>query len=226
MTRKKQTTGDCVYCGRKMTRAGISRHLQSCNKRQQVIAEANAGMGQEDIFYHLLVHDLWEGDYWLHLEMSGSTPLAKLDIYLRAIWLECCGHLSKFYLERWRDEIPMTTAASQIFEPGIELIHIYDFGTSSETKIKVVSARQGKATTPHPIALLARNDPPEIICAECEQPAAWLCLECMYDYNEEGTLCDEHAETHPHDNYGELVPLANSPRVGMCGYIGPAEPPY
>jgi hypothetical protein len=41
-----------------------------------------------------------------------------------------------------------------------------------------------------------------------------------------GTLCDEHARNHPHDNYGEPTPLVNSPRVGLCGYDGPAEPPY
>jgi hypothetical protein len=39
-------------------------------------------------------------------------------------------------------------------------------------------------------------------------------------------LCDEHAEDHPHDNYGEPIPLCNSPRMGQCGYDGPAEPPY
>ena len=30
------------------------------------------------------------------LEMRGSATLAKLDDYLRAIWLECCGYLSGF----------------------------------------------------------------------------------------------------------------------------------
>ena len=27
---------------------------------------------------------------------------------------------------------------------------------------------------------------------------------------------------HPHDQYGEPIPLVNSPRLGMCGYDGPA----
>ncbi len=61
---------------------------------------------------------------------------------------------------------------------------------------------------------------------ECDQPAAWLCMECIYEFNETGALCDEHAREHPHTNYGEPVPLVNSPRVGMCGYDGPAKPPY
>jgi hypothetical protein len=26
--------------------------------------------------------------------------------------------------------------------------------------------------------------------------------------------------------YGELMPVVNSPRTGVCGYTGPAEPPW
>jgi hypothetical protein len=112
------------------------------------------------------------------------------------------------------------------FRSGVELTHIYDFGTSSETLTKVVGTRRGKPVTPHPIALMARNNPPEIPCVECDQPASWLCLECLYDLDEPGTLCDQHAQDHPHEDYGEPMALVNSPRVGLCGYTGPAEPPY
>ena len=120
----------------------------------------------------------------------------------------------------------METRAEQVFGPGIELTHIYDFGTSSKTLIKVVGAREGKPLTSFPIFLMARNNKPEIYCVECKQPASWLCFECLNDLNKQGTLCDQHVEVHPHENYGDPVPLVNSPRVGMCGYDGPAEPPY
>ena len=227
MARRKQTRGSCAYCGRKMTRGGMSRHIQTCAKRQEVIALANRKRGKNEVLHHLQVQDAWYGDFWLHLEMPGSAALEDLDDYLRAIWLECCGHLSQFSFGGWRgDEIPMHTKVSRIFEPGAELTHIYDFGTSSETLVKVVGTREGKATTPHPVALMARNDQPEVPCVECERPASWLCMECLYEHDEPGTLCDEHVKTHPHDDYGEPVPLVNSPRVGMCGYDGPAEPPY
>jgi hypothetical protein len=159
--------------------------------------------------------------------MRGSATLTDLDRYLRAIWLECCGHLSQFSIGGWRgEEIPKRTRTERVFQPGTELTHIYDFGTSSKTLVKVVGRRSGKPLTSHPIALMARNDPPEIPCMECDRPASWLCLECIYELDEPGTLCDEHAEKHPCDEYDGLVPLVNSPRVGMCGYTGPAEPPY
>ncbi len=227
MARRKQTRGSCTYCGRKMTRGGMSRHLQTCAKWQEVVASVSQKRGKKESLYHLQVQDAWGGDFWLHLEMPGSATLEDLDTYLRAIWLECCGHMSQFSFDGWRsDEISMHRRVSGIFEPGIELTHIYDFGTSSETLVKVVAVREGKAILPRPVVLMARNDQPEAYCIECEQPASRLCMECLYEYDTPGMLCDEHAKTHPHDDYGEPVPLVNSPRLGMCGYDGPAEPPY
>ena len=227
MARRKHSRGKCAFCGREMTRGGLSRHLQACRQREEAIREANLGPGSEQILCHLQVQDAWAGDYWLHLEMKGSATLADLDDYLRAIWLECCGHLSRFSVGGWGgDEISKRRRAEQVFRPGLELTHIYDYGTSSETLIKMVDARTGRPLTPHPIVLMARNDQPEAECVECGKPATSLCLECVYEMDEPGTLCDEHAREHPHDDYGEPMPFVNSPRVGMCGYSGPAEPPY
>ena len=64
---------------------------------------------------------------------------------------------------------------------------------------------------------LARNDPPPIVCEVCGKPAVQVCSQCIY--SGEGWVCDEHAADHP---YGEemMLPVVNSPRVGMCGYTG------
>ncbi len=191
------------------------------------ILTANQKPGKEQKLYHLQVQDAWEGIFWLHLEMNGSATLGDLDNYLRAIWLECCGHLSQFSIGGWAgEEIPMDTRAERVFEEGMVLTHIYDFGTSSETLVRVVAVREGRSLTHHPIVLIARNNQPEVPCVECGQPASWLCMECLYELDEPGTLCDKHAQNHPHEDYGDPIPLVNSPRVGMCGYDGPAEPPY
>lgn len=205
----------------------MSKHLPSCSQHQKAIETADAAKTKEQVLYHLQIQDAWQGVYWLHLEMDASASLQELDDYLRAIWLECCGHLSQFSIGGWRgEEIPMTHRVEKIFSVGLELTHIYDFGSSSETIVKVVSLRKGRPLSKHPIFLMARNAPPEILCAECDQPAAYLCMECMYELDEPGTLCEKHAKGHPHDDYGEPLPIVNSPRVGMCGYSGPAEAPY
>jgi len=227
MAQRKQSRGKCVFCGKAMAKGGLSRHLSSCSARQEAISQANQASGKVQSVYHLQIQDSWQRDFWLHLEMNGSATLHDLDQYLRAIWLECCGHLSQFSVGGWSGhEIPMNKRVEQVFNPGVELTHIYDFGTSSETLVNAVGLRQGQPLTKHPIFLMARNEPPEAECMECDQPAAWLCMECLYELDEPGLLCDQHAKDHPHEDYGEPVPLVNSPRMGMCGYSGPADPPY
>ncbi len=227
MARKKQTRGKCSFCGREMTGGGLTRHLPTCRDRREAMEEADQGEGEEQTLYHLQVRDAWDGDFWLHLEMNGTATLDDLDYYLRSIWLECCGHLSQFSFGGWSgDEIPKDRTIERVLRVGDELTHIYDFGTSSETLIQAVGVRTGKPLTEHPIKLMARNNAPDLSCSKCDQPASWWCPECVYEYEESGLLCDKHAEEHPHDDYGGLMPLVNSPRAGMCGYVGPADPPY
>lgn len=225
MTRQV-SKGRCSYCGRDFANSGMSRHLQSCSARQQALAATQASAGVTETLYHLMLRDAASPLFWLHLEMRGTAKLEELDAYLRAIWLECCGHLSNFAFKGSYDELPMGRRVDKLFEPGLELLHTYDYGTSSETLVKVVSARRGKPTTGYPIALMARNLMPEEVCIKCGAPAAFLCQECMYEDNTSGLLCAEHAKNHPHEDYGEPIALVNSPRLGMCGYTGPADPPY
>lgn len=204
----------------------MSRHLAACEARMEAIQAADEAASETQPIYHLLVHDAWGSDYWLHVEMPGSAVLKDLDRYLRAIWLECCGHLSRFSIGGWGGrEFDMDTPVRKALQAADELTHIYDFGTSSETLVKVVNVRHGAPTTAHPVTLMARNEPPEVACMKCERPARWICMEC-WEEDKPGTLCDAHARTHPHENYGDPMPIVNSPRTGMCGYDGPAEPPY
>lgn len=228
MAGRKQTKGACAFCGREMTRGGMSKHLQSCPQRQEAIAAANSAQSDSpQPLYHLLVRDAYASDFWLHLEMNGRATLNDLDRYLRAIWLECCGHLSRFSVGGWRGrEIDMSRKIANLFAPETELTHIYDFGTSSETLIKTVSVREGKPLTSNPIYLMARNKLPEAVCAECGADAGWYCVDCLIEQNEWVNLCARHLASHDHDEYGGPTPLVNSPRLGMCGYDGPAEPPY
>lgn len=227
MPRRRENPGTCAYCNQIITKRSVAKHLDQCSKRQELLlAVENSGRPEENL-WHLRVQDAYDRDFWLDLEMVGSASLDMLDRYLRSIWLECCGHLSKFTIGGWGGmDIGKERKADAIFEPGLVLRHLYDFGTTSETDIKVARSREGKATTKHPVALLARNQMPEMLCQECGQTAQWLCIECLYEEEKNGYLCDEHKEEHPHENYGEPMPLVNSPRIGMCGYDGPAEPPY
>jgi hypothetical protein len=229
MPRRPETRGSCAYCGEVITRRSVAKHLEKCPQRQETLQDTEFSSRPVETLWHLRVQDAYDKDFWFDLEMRGAATLAKLDDYLRAIWLECCDHLSMFTIGGWQgDEISESRKADAIFAPGLMLRHLYDFGTTSETDIKVMGFRKGKATTKHPIALLARNLPPAALCQECDQPAAWFCPECLYEAEEPGAwfLCDEHVKDHPHNEYDEAIAIVNSPRLGMCGYDGPAEPPY
>jgi hypothetical protein len=227
MSESGKTEGACAFCGKRATRGGMSRHLRSCTARKQAVAAADAGAGEGETMLHLQVQDAHGGAFWLHLEMRGTAPLKKLDEYLRAIWLECCGHLSEFSSGGWGgNKIGMTRRAQDAFAPETELTHTYDFGTSTVTLVKAVDRRTGKPLSRHPITLMARNEMPAAECAECDQAGAYLCLECMYEGEGHPVLCEAHAKSHPHEEYGDPMPLVNSPRSGECGYTGPAEPPY
>jgi hypothetical protein len=235
MPRKTASQGQCVYCGKVITSSVATRHLSACPKRLAIIEDAernepkakSKSRTKSEALFHLRVKGEGRTDYWLNLEARGSSTLDDLDGYLRSIWLECCDHLSMFTTGGWSgEEIEMNTKLSQVFEPGVELTHFYDFGTTSTTVVRCVAVRQGHPTTKHPIALMARNLMPEHKCVKCAEPATMLCIGCLYETGELGTLCAKHAETDPHGDYGDPMPLVNSPRSGMCGYDGPAEPPY
>jgi len=229
MARSPQSRGMCACCGEELGKRAMLTHFDKCPKRKESLRLAESSDRPVETLWRIRVQDAYDSQFWLDLEMHGSATLEALDKYLRAIWLECCGHMSKFTIGGWGGrDIAKTRKADAIFQPELVLRHLYDFGTTSETDIHVIGSRQGKATTRHPIALLARNKMPVMECNECGQPAAWLCLECLYEAEEFGTwfLCNEHVKGHPHDEYGEPLALVNSPRLGMCGYEGPAEPPY
>ena len=213
-----------------MAKSGIGRHLTSCQQRKDLIAKSEKTKAGTEPLYHIRLEALRGKHYWLDIEMRGSATLADLDGYLRDIWLECCGHLSAFMIGGWRGEEigedEMKIKVGQFLRVGLELLHIYDFGTSSETLVKVQGVREGKPLTKYPVVLMARNLPPEFHCQECDRVATWFCQECLFEDGTSGFLCDQHVKKHPHEDYGEPISVVNSPRLGLCGYTGLAEPPY
>jgi hypothetical protein len=194
-----------------------------CKQAKPSVASSEEG---PPTAFHLLV----EGGaklYWLHLAVAPDAPLSSLDTFLRQIWLECCGHMSAFSIGNARySGHPMNemgdkstrVPAGKILSVGEKFSYEYDFGTTTELALKVVGMRQTEAKR-QAVQLLARNAPPPIHCDECgpETLATQVCTQCLW--NGSGWVCEDCAETH---ECGEemLLPVVNSPRVGMCGYTG------
>jgi hypothetical protein len=110
-----------------------------------------------------------------------------------------------------------------VLEKGTGFHHEYDYGTTTELNLRVVS--EGEAELPgrsSPIQVLARNDPPETLCQECGKPAVVVCSMCLWEGK--GWLCKRCSRKHDCQGYGPdeemMLPVVNSPRVGKCGYDG------
>ena len=75
----------------------MTRHLASCEQRTPMQGEIGSRQkAKKSKAFHLLVEGYRLPMYWMHLEVASGTTLATLDHFLRATWLECCGHLSAF----------------------------------------------------------------------------------------------------------------------------------
>lgn len=205
-----EITGTCVYCQKDYKKAGISRHLNAHLKKEPAKPKSAS--------YHLRVE---AGSYFLNILVDGDVYLSELDNYLRAIWLECCGHLSEFGLERWSEAIPLSKKIRRIFEKGSSLWYAYDFGSTTELDIRCLDkfpfpVKEG-------IALLSRNNPLEFLCDKCQKkPATQFCN--LHWGEEESSFCDKCAKIHQKEcenaaDYS-LGPIYNSPRTGVCAYEG------
>jgi hypothetical protein len=207
----------------------MTRHLQSCRAREETASSMGGAKARPVRFLHLVASGRHNPEYWIHLEIPADATLHTLDYFLRDIWLECCGHLSAFRIggssyavmvdRTWgMDDRSMNVALGRVMHVGDRFDHEYDFGTSTYLTLKVVGERTGPgpARGKH-VELMARNLPPHIPCVECGKDATQVCSMCIWEGG--GWLCAEHSPEH---ECGEdmLLPVVNSPRVGMCGYTG------
>lgn len=229
MTRQT-SRGTCSFCRGEFSKSVMTRHLSSCPQR--IAAETKTGSrqkAQKIRKLHLLVEGRHLPMYWMHLEVTGSSSLTVLDRFLRDTWLECCGHLSAFQIggvryatdagmdDGWdMDEKSMRVRMDKAFSPGQTSTYEYDFGTTTELRLKVISESETEVKG-SAIKILARNTQPVSLCEKCGKPATSICSQCIFE--NKGWLCDDCAEEH---ECGEdmLLPVVNSPRIGMCAYTG------
>jgi hypothetical protein len=153
-------------------------------------------------------------DYWLYIDMPLDSRLAELDEFLRQIWLECCGHMSSFYVGN--TEVGKKRFISE-FNVGESLRYEYDFGLTTELKIDFIS-QSYRQPYESPVRLLGRNEPKLYSCTCCGADAVYVCSECFWD-QENPFYCEDCAkEDALHAEF--MLLIANSPRMGICAYGG------
>lgn len=155
--------------------------------------------------------------FWLYIEINGNESLGVLDTFLRETWLECCGHLSQFTIneEDCSNNSSMKKTIQQTLDKGTKFSYEYDFGDTTELEGEVISIRPGKLNS-H-LRLIARNClPEEIVCSRCTKRPEHICSVC-YEF-----FCDKCVNQHKNcDGEEYMLPVVNSPRMGVCGYTGP-----
>lgn len=224
MATAQKNSGKCYICKKEFTKSGMKKHLSSCN---------NLGSGKTKYFL-LKVEDTYDKSYWLYLQVKANTTLDELDDFLRAIWLECCGHLSSFTIDDVIYDKVFTEEDSfffndtesmnnfkliEIISKGSTFIHEYDFGSTTTLKLTVVDSYTG-INSLEGISLLARNNKKDFKCEECGNDATYYLTD--YDYSDYKVLCDDCIENISEEEAEEtiFIKITNSPRMGVCGYEG------
>lgn len=238
---KSQSIGVCELCKGQFSKGSMSRHLASCVAKHSTDSHG----AKVRPMLHLAIEGRYLREHWIHIETAAESKFADLDSYLRDLWLECCGHMSAFRLpkpkpaaavtknfnlmlleqafrmfDNFEDEFEqeqqlMGAKLGSRLKVGDAFDYDYDFGSTTELKLKVVAKRDG-TLKPGKVRLLARNLPPDIRCG-CGKPAVNVCTQCLWD--RAGWLCKACSRKH---KCGDemFLPVVNSPRVGVCGYVG------
>ena len=207
-----KSNGNCYLCGANLGKTAMKNHLFK--------AHNEGTSGQECRL--LKIEGTYNKEYWLFIDVPVEKTLQAVDTFLRKIWLECCGHLSEFYINEpaamghYRHHQIKAVLQLGTLTNGDKFSHAYDFGTTTETTITVLGSIRRKSQK-EIVRLLARNDPPVFQCADCGKPADNICAICKYE-SDNPFLCEECSAEHEHEEM--LLPVTNSPRMGECGYDG------
>lgn len=225
----KQSRGFCKYCGKEYTKGGMIRHLPT-HKNQKAEVELKTGKRKSG-YFELVISDRYSKDYWLIVEIRETATLKELDTFIRNIWVECCGHLSLFEIDGVEYEAypatdmlwgepskSMNYKLKDVCYVGQTIGYEYDYGSTTELFIKVQDYRIGTGKEDK-IILLSRNNPLEILCSQCgKNKAQWIDTESYFDENP--FWCEECMSKADDLDEEMLLPVCNSPRMGVCGYEG------
>jgi hypothetical protein len=123
----------------------------------------------------------------------------------------------KFLIEMIEDH-SLYAELGEVLSVGQKFSYKYDFGSSTNLNLRIVSEREGLVNPEDAVKLLARNLAPEFKCSICGATATLILGGVWGNGN---TSCKKHAKKY--EDEGLLLPIVNSPRVGVCGYDGPGR---
>jgi hypothetical protein len=198
--------GRCYVCGGEFGKLAMKNH----------ITKAHGMIEAQQECLIVKVEGAYDKNYWLYLDMPKGSTLSSLDNFLRRIWLECCGHMSGFHINHSM-KISMEIKIGEIEKKGIgrRIEYLYDYGSTTQLSITIMD-EIWRPKQKGVIRLLGRNNPPVFTCQECGKEAVYICP--VYECGDDAFFCEDCGEDH---EYAEMMlPVTNSPRMGVCGYDG------
>ena len=204
--------GICLSCAARKSKRAMFLHHQECLPTQ---VDRGPRRGSEALLL-LRAEARGVSTFWLDMAVRHDAKLTDVDRFLRRTWLECCGHMSEFSTGPQR-KVTMSTKVSEALGFGDRLEYVYDFGSSTDLVVHLLG--DVSAFSKGAVRLAARNEAPTWPCDGCGEAATAVCTQCLYEGK--GFFCAMHASDH---DCGEemLLPVVNSPRMGVCGYTGEA----
>jgi len=221
MQEKLKSEGKCLFCGKTFAKAGINRHLAT-----HLSEKVETGKPGKSFLVKVETDKRWGSTpYFLSLWIDGEAKMDDFDHFLRAIWLECCGHLSAFrnpkmrrsgvgmfdemdayeYLEKGnvaKYEKIMEETSGQIpmsrkAKDALYkgLVLEYEYDFGSSTELTITVMDAYPIKADKEIVLLSRNEPLELMCTICGKVPATQICSVCM-YDDDAMFCDKCAKKH------------------------------
>ncbi|MDR1180542.1 MAG: hypothetical protein LBL13_00985 [Bacteroidales bacterium] len=219
---KIPSEGKCIFCGEMFSSTRISRHLQEhLNK--------NVKLSLKEKSYLVKVEEdpRWRksSPYFLYLWVDKTLFMGGIDALLRGIWLECCGHMSRFSYPQGNKRNKMLEQAliERIITKGLDnwdegwseeaidedismdaeagnILHKglklrYEYDFGSSTYLVLNVIKEYPIEVKERLVLLSRNEPLELLCHCCKTEPATQIC-TVHGWNEESIFCDTCAKKH------------------------------
>ena len=207
--------GTCNLCHTTVPGNRIRQHLLRCIEARTGLSASRAPRSKDRRRNALKTAYISirsrEQPHWLELGVRCDAQLHELDRFLRALWLECCGHMSHFMIggvaysavvpkpgDNWRFE-PMYDGEEKWRHMGksvnaaiplrAKFEHEFDYGSPTELVLEHVAVfgelvqwlALSQPWHGGKIVVLARNNSLRP-CLRCRRPAQWKAVpECEED---------------------------------------------
>jgi hypothetical protein len=213
--------GECLYCKKQFKKSSITTHLN-----KHLTEKKATGKPGKSFLLKIDTNPKWGvSPYFLQLWVDGNITMNEVDIFLRQIWLECCGHMSSFSNPKHRNnggalwdffeaENLLSKGKTKDYEKLMEesngeigmsrktkdvlykdLKLKHEYDFGSTTELLITVAAEYPIAADGKIILLSRNEPPEILCDSCGIKPATKICTVCAQYDE-SAFCNNCAKKH------------------------------